>query len=77
MWMYQLEDNTCAVDDTGTVTCWGNINVANNTPIGTFTDVEAGSSHACAIAADGTVECWGDSQYYAGTPSTGSFTSLS
>ena len=67
--------HTCALDDAGTISCWGlgeygqlgtgaRETDTGTTPIDapagvTFTAVAAGNAHSCAIDADGSVWCWG------------------
>jgi len=66
-------DFSCLITRDGAVWCWGNnetgqlgdtMPVRTGQPLrvragGTFTQVDAGDSHACARATDGTVQCWG------------------
>lgn len=66
--------HTCALNDDGTVVCWGKNTVgqlgdgthADSTtpvPVSGLTDVisiSTGSSHSCALKSDGTIWCWGN-----------------
>ena len=54
--------HTCAVNDAGAVTCWGNfVSGQTNVPIGlgNIQQVSAGGFHTCALSTTGTVTCWG------------------
>lgn len=69
--------HTCALQDTGTVWCWGRNDrgqlgdgstVERRTPVrvegfGGAVQVAAGRSHSCARMEDGTVWCWGDNSF--------------
>jgi len=66
---------TCAIDDAGTLTCWGagqagddptvlcdgfQIHFGQGTPPdGSFVAVDVDYNHTCAIRSDGTLACWG------------------
>ena len=66
---------TCAILDTGNVSCWGSgsdrqltvsptsqltpLPISNMAPGRTIVGISAGSSHTCAILDNGTVSCWG------------------
>jgi hypothetical protein len=61
--------HTCALQQNGTVQCWGAAGgqlgqtAASSTPvtvaISNVTSIGAGSAHSCAALADGTARCWG------------------
>ena len=71
--------HTCAIQTDNTVICWGynRLNQASP-PIGTFSQVDAGStSYTCGIRTDKTVACWGDNKYGQATPPSGTFTQIS
>jgi alpha-tubulin suppressor-like RCC1 family protein len=69
-----IDDETCAVRDTGAVACWGangqgqlgNGTLADSaTPVAVIgvtnaVGVAASGGHACAVLATGQVECWGN-----------------
>ena len=52
--------HSCAIQDNGTVECWGS-NWAGqlDAPNGQYTAIAAGSAHTCGLQTDGAVECWG------------------
>ncbi|MDA8545546.1 hypothetical protein N9K60_02030 [Candidatus Poseidoniales archaeon] len=61
-------DQTCAILDNGSVSCWGNSYIAygpNPTQISslglgrTAVAISASQDHTCAILDDGSVRCWG------------------
>lgn len=52
--------NTCWVDDSETLQCWGSEeNDVNQPPVEAFEQVSVGYDWACAVATDGHVQCWG------------------
>ena len=51
---------TCGVNTTGTVTCWGSNTNGQASPLsGTYIAVSAGRSHTCGLKTNGKVACWG------------------
>ncbi len=66
------ENHTCAIDDAGTLHCWGENGRGQlgvdggdrEIPIAvgaaTWEEVDAGNDHTCAIRSDGEVLCWGE-----------------
>ncbi|MFT3916800.1 MAG: hypothetical protein QM704_22780 [Anaeromyxobacteraceae bacterium] len=66
--------HTCAVLDTGAVTCWGAAaQTAGAASITGATAIAAGAGHTCALVAGGAVKCWGanDAGQLGGTPANG------
>ncbi|WP_177428652.1 RCC1 domain-containing protein, partial [Candidatus Venteria ishoeyi] len=70
--------HACAIDDTGTLKCWGKnhkgqlgngTTTDSNWPLdvvglaGSVTSVSAGESHTCVLVSGG-VQCWGGGNYY-------------
>lgn len=52
--------NSCALDSTGALTCWGDDNSELlEPPSGTFTQISGGDDFNCALATGGTIDCWG------------------
>jgi hypothetical protein len=61
---YQLETGdtfTCGIrQNTGAADCWGDTGGNQHlTPLGSFIDLAAGTSHVCAVTAGGDLEVWG------------------
>ena len=58
-------DHSCALHQTGTVTCWGGWGASSFVPplevegISDATAITAGLGHSCALHETGTVSCWG------------------
>jgi len=53
--------HTCALDDSGLVSCWGaNTFGQTNAPGGVYATIDAFANHSVAITADGIGLCWGD-----------------
>ena len=66
-------DHSCALRQTGTITCWGANNSgqlgngttsSSNVPVEVLgindaTQITAGSGHSCALRQTGTITCWG------------------
>ncbi len=81
--------HTCALDDDGTVACWGSNSFGqlgdgstgdHLTPtvlpsLGAVVSIAAGDAHTCALLYDGSVQCWGDNSV--GQLGTGSYTASS
>lgn len=72
--MFAMADQTCALDSTSKIRCWGiNSNfelgkIAGGVPAEVFSRqwvaIAGGDDHTCGIAADdGKVYCWGENQY--------------
>ena len=60
------DSHTCALDDAGVVTCWGNDEYGQSTvpdSLGTVVQVSAGYNHTCALDDAGTMTCWGGLGY--------------
>ncbi len=67
------ESHTCAIDEPGSLWCWGNnfsgqLGLGERVPSraeptqlsgGDWVDVQGGWRHSCALGADGSVWCWG------------------
>ena len=67
----------CALDVSGTATCWGNIcDGATVPPPGTFAQISAGSCFTCGLRMDGSIECWGDNYAGQATAPAGTFTQV-
>ena len=70
--------HSCALTNTGTITCWGNnTNRQATPPAGTFTAVSAGGFHTCAIDNTHQITCWGNNEDQQANPPTGTFTAVS
>ena len=58
-------DHSCALHQTGTITCWGGWGASSFVPplevegISDATAITAGLVHSCALHETGTVSCWG------------------
>ena len=64
--------HTCALRQTGTITCWGNGQAGYDpdsaVPVEVLgitdtTAITAGSAHTCALRQTGTITCWGNNYY--------------
>ena len=58
--------HTCALHQTGTITCWGNNYGVVPVQVEGITDATAislGDDYSCALHQDGTISCWGDNEY--------------
>lgn len=58
--------HTCALEDAGTVTCWGLSNWQQTivpSGLGTVVSIAVGSDHTCALNDTGAVPCWGRHQF--------------
>ena len=55
---------SCALDQYGSMTCWG-LNIGGTpAPAGPFADISAGVIHMCArLQSDKSIVCWGDNSY--------------
>jgi alpha-tubulin suppressor-like RCC1 family protein len=51
--------NSCALDATAELTCWGDSSSLLTPPSGTFTQTSGGAGFNCALRSDGTISCWG------------------
>ena len=52
--------STCALDESGSATCWGHSAVRTATPTpGPFAALAVGWRHACGLRTDGALACWG------------------
>jgi hypothetical protein len=63
-------DDLCAIRTNGTLRCNATASF-EDTPTGSFSDVDLQRIRACAITVDGSVECWGSSSYVVFVPSCG------
>lgn len=61
--------------DDQTIACWGDDNLTNNIPSGTFTTLSssAGAQHACALGTDGEIACWGANHHGQSDAPAGTF----
>ena len=52
---------TCAVDTSGSIQCWGDNSYGQSTPPADddFAKVAASGIHACGLRTNGRIECWG------------------
>jgi peroxiredoxin len=51
---------TCALDASGTPTCWGGDTYGQASPPGqSYTEIRGGTVHACGLNPDNTLACWG------------------
>jgi hypothetical protein len=51
--------HTCALDDVGDVTCWGNLTHVPE-DLGTVEKLAAGNGFTCAVVDGGALTCWDD-----------------
>ncbi len=69
--------HTCWLKNNGRLTCWGNDDVGQATPlVGEFVQVSAGGSSTCALRSNGMIACWGNN-YSGKLPPAGVFTQVS
>ncbi len=59
-------DSTCALDDAGEITCWGNWD-ASVLPAGPFTDLSMSDQMGCAWDASSSLTCWTSAGAYTAT----------
>ena len=71
------DEHTCALRQTGTITCWGNnrygqlgnaTETNSSVPVEVLgitdaTQITAGREHTCALRQTGTITCWGSNWY--------------
>jgi alpha-tubulin suppressor-like RCC1 family protein len=50
---------SCAIETSGKLDCWGDPEVEKERPEGIFADIALTSEHACAIRTDSNMVCWG------------------
>jgi alpha-tubulin suppressor-like RCC1 family protein len=67
--------STCALDDSGTPSCWGDDSYGqvSDMPPGPFASISTGREHSCAIDEDETIQCWGNTSFWYTEPTYGHF----
>ena len=60
-WVANGYEHVCAIDELGSINCWGrdNYDQVSNAPQGTFTSINSGLWHSCALKDGAILECWG------------------
>jgi hypothetical protein len=53
----------CLLDESGHLSCQGELPGFADSPSGTFSSVSVGAYFACAIRTDGSMSCWGNNDY--------------
>ena len=62
----------------GSIECWGYNDFGQSSPpAGTFTNVDAETSHTCALDESGSILCWGRNSFAESSPPEGTFTDVS
>jgi hypothetical protein len=67
----------CALDEAGSVHCFGSGGQVGATPAGVFQQIDVGTDFACGVRRDETLECWGAEILGRTTPPDGAFASVS
>ena len=66
---------SCALDASGTPSCWGNDGYGQATPTSasSFSTLTVSGFRTCGLTTDGDAECWGTDYEEASQPQTGPF----
>ena len=57
------EYHSCAMDETGMITCWGrDLEGSLDAPLTEMIQFDVGGNHACAVDESDTLYCWGNNE---------------